>query len=170
MAELLTLKNQREVIKGNLERFKSYLDSIKTLECDEKIILQVTLRLEKIWPYWDSFNDVQGKIEVLESSNIDENERDVFENNYFTIIGDAKAFLKQYETTSNVSEVNSEGSRASAVGSNSNTINSNSFVRLPPIKLPVFDGKYSSWLEFKDSFTALVDENEQLTVFRNFYI
>ncbi|KAH1013209.1 hypothetical protein HUJ05_012232 [Dendroctonus ponderosae] len=32
-------------------------------------------------------------------------------------------------------------------------------VRLPPITLPTFNGKYCSWLAFKDTYLSLGDKN-----------
>ncbi|XP_070529843.1 uncharacterized protein [Cardiocondyla obscurior] len=37
--------------------------------------------------------------------------------------------------------------------------------KMPPIKLPLFDGQYSEWENFRDRFSALVIENQTLSDF-----
>lgn len=165
---LVQLKNQRRVVKSNITRFKNYFESVKNVELNEEIIMQLSLRLEKIEPSWEQFNELQMKIEVLESENIDEEERERFETTYFSLISDAKASVKKYENQCDVVSENVSVASLNISNAGNNFNNIDSCVRLPPIKLPTFDGKYSSWLEFKDSFTALVDKNEQLSNIQKF--
>jgi hypothetical protein len=35
-------------------------------------------------------------------------------------------------------------------------------VRLPTINLPSFDGSYSEWTSFSDTFEALIDKNDRI--------
>lgn len=44
-----------------------------------------------------------------------------------------------------------------------------SLVKLPPIKLPSFNGQYSTWLEFKDAFMAMVHNSPGLNDIQKFY-
>jgi hypothetical protein len=39
----------------------------------------------------------------------------------------------------------------------------NSTVKLPDIRLPTFSGKFDDWLDFKNSFTALIVDDESLS-------
>ncbi|KAJ8964005.1 hypothetical protein NQ314_005217 [Rhamnusium bicolor] len=45
----------------------------------------------------------------------------------------------------------------------------NNSIKLPAIKLSNFDGQYQNWLEFKDGFKALVDDNFTLNNTQRFY-
>lgn len=140
MADLVSLKNQKKVIKSNLTRFKNYFDSIKSQECDEKTL---EYDLEKIEPSWDSYNDTQSKIEILEQIDIDESDRDMFEGCYFLVVSEVKTFIKNYDDRVKESdEVSMLSSNHSGDFCLNNVNESNSLVRLPPIKLPTFDGKY----------------------------
>lgn len=40
-----------------------------------------------------------------------------------------------------------------------------SLTHLPPIKLPPFDGNFSEWHQFRDSFSSLIRENKELNNF-----
>ena len=42
-------------------------------------------------------------------------------------------------------------------------------VKLPDINLPTFDGNYSSWITFRDIFTAIVIDNKQLSGISKFF-
>ena len=48
-----------------------------------------------------------------------------------------------------------------------NLITSN--IKLPQMNLREFDGSYSDWLQFKDTFIALVHENKSLTDIQKLY-
>lgn len=43
------------------------------------------------------------------------------------------------------------------------------FVKLPDLKLPMFNGAYEKWLEFRDSFLAMIHSNHNLSDVQRFY-
>ncbi|KAB0790024.1 hypothetical protein PPYR_15676 [Photinus pyralis] len=63
------------MIKANLTRFKNYIESIKDLGYDENTLVQLKLRLVKIEPCLEKFNDLEAEIELSEGGEVDEDER-----------------------------------------------------------------------------------------------
>ena len=164
------LKSKRGIVKAKLTRLTNFIQSIDRESLNIEIISNLQVRLDKIEPAWDEFNEFQSKIEVLASSQDDETEREQFEISYFATVGKIKALMREFEVNVEMSEEVNSG-RRSHITNNSNNNNraSRSLVKLPPIKLPTFDGQYCNWLEFKEVFVALVDQDESLSPIEKFY-
>ncbi|KAJ8980332.1 hypothetical protein NQ317_008040 [Molorchus minor] len=172
--ELGILKIKRGIVKSMVTRLQNYFNTIDQNNVTEEIVAQLNVRLNKIEPAWEEFNELQSKIELIdtESSQADDHEREQFEEIYFSLTARINTLCKklnevtQKEVISNVGSVS--GSGAISVG-NTNNNYAQSMVKLPTIKLTTFDGSYNNWLEFKDSFTALVEKNESLSDIQKFY-
>lgn len=171
MAEISVLKSKRGNLKGKITRLKNYFDSISRDNLNENIVSELEIRLERIQPLYDEFDDIQSQIEELENNSAEfqpnEAERGEFEATFFYLCGGINAWLKEFKN--NINEERQSGSVVSS-RHNSQVVNSaQSLVKLPPIKLPIFDGQYGNWLEFKDSFVALVDGDNSLNNIQKFY-
>lgn len=164
--ELQGLKAKRSQIKGKLTRYKNQFDKLDKQILNSKLISELEIRLEKVSPIWDEFNEIQGQIELIEA--VEDGEADHFESCYSELISFMQALCrdanKTNETAENASEVSARSSICGHGGGNLQSL-----VKLPPIKLPTFNGHYDSWLEFKDSFKALVHDNNALTDIQRFY-
>lgn len=159
MTDVEVLQNKRKQIKAKLTRFRTYVENnVNTFNSDN--IEELTLRLENILGSLEEYNEVQGEIETLAPSVDDDRDREQFEGNYFKIVAEAKTICAK------LGKINSTESVASPHISSSNN---NSLVKLPTIKLPEFDGDHCDWLEFRDCFKALVDENPNLTAIQKFF-
>lgn len=42
-------------------------------------------------------------------------------------------------------------------------------VKLPAINVPLFDGSYSKWISFRDTYKTLVEDNKHLTTVQKFH-
>ncbi|XP_030757751.1 uncharacterized protein LOC115883521 [Sitophilus oryzae] len=171
MSEIALLKSKISSLKSKLTRLQNYFNSINKNELDDIIINQLESRLEKIQPIWEQFDEIQFEIEQMlctsenPESQSDKDERDAFENSYFKLTGDIKILIKNYNQTIERNDGSVVSFRHNSVVSNS----VQSLVKLQSIKLPTFDGQYGNWLEFKDSFVALVDSNPTLNSIQKFY-
>lgn len=165
--QLSELRNKRGQIKSKLTRFRTYLEGINKNNVNIEVITELEVRLEKVLPLYDEFNDIQGQIDSLQDS-ID-NEVDIFENSYFKLVSLAHTLCNEFKCTANSDyrSVNNDLNQGSGDSSKGHGVKS--LVRLPPIKLPTFSGQYDSWLEFKDCFLALVHNNNALTDIQRFY-
>nr|CAI5867897.1 unnamed protein product [Callosobruchus analis] len=141
-----------------------FVNNLSKVELNE-----IQLRLEKIDPaVFQEYENIQESIEMIDFE--ESADRDLFENMYFQLISEVKTLLNLNDKAmldgSNLdalSDVSSQHSHRSQCNP------SNSLVRLPPIKLAVFDGHYQNWLEFKDTFSALLHNNESLSGIQKFY-
>ncbi|KAJ8967363.1 hypothetical protein NQ317_014815 [Molorchus minor] len=98
---------------------------------------------------------------------------EAFEKTYFEIVAQARIICNKYderaEVKSSRGSENSQGSNSNPSASQVENHQSQSLIKLPTIKLPVFEGAYHDWLEFRDIFKALVDENGSLSTIQKFY-
>src|SRR5436190_8486859 len=185
-ATLTALVRSRGGIKSKITRFATFLSKIERNNCE---IEHIIARLEKVEALWNEFDEIQGRIEDVDDSEEQLAERVECEEAYFNVIGKAKfairvmtteqavdhdlQFRNSNHTTCNGSiqgrdqEVNnitdneeddSASIRANATG-----------VKLPTMSLPVFDGNYEKWLEFYDSFQAIVEKNNKLSDIQKLY-
>ncbi|KAJ8982822.1 hypothetical protein NQ317_010443 [Molorchus minor] len=93
LENLEALKRKRSTLKGQLTRFQTYLGKVDSSNPD---FVQIEARLVKSEALLEEFNSTQFDIEVLdkETTQADhDNERDNFEQNYYSIISKAKAIL-----------------------------------------------------------------------------
>lgn len=151
-----TVKRCKSSIKqicSQLDRFYTFVTS-----CDEssnKVLINE--RLIKCESLWEEFNKLQLELDYLdESSDESFSVRDDFENKYFATM----CIFKEITTANVLSNTNPINN-----ASNSNS----SAVKLPPLDLPLFDGKYDQWTSFFDTFSALIHSNNNLTNVQKFY-
>ncbi|GJQ68936.1 hypothetical protein Trydic_g12026, partial [Trypoxylus dichotomus] len=103
------------------------------------------------------------ELEIVAPSESDVIEREQFEQAYFDIISRSKNVITDYNRK-NGELHHSNSSNSSIVASDNSRHSNNAFV-----KLPIFDGHYQNWLEFKDIFSAIVNENLSLSQIQKFY-
>ncbi|XP_045483078.1 uncharacterized protein LOC123688551, partial [Harmonia axyridis] len=151
MSELNVLIKRRGVVKAQLTRFESFL---KTIESEKAG--QIPARLEKCKELWNEFENLQIQIEELDINHPDlqEQERIEFQDAYFESIALADTKISQFMKGSLCSSENSIAERN---------------VKLPTMQIPEFQGSYKNWLEFYDSFNALIHTNTGLTDIQKFY-
>lgn len=171
MASLDEFKSKRTTIKGRLTRFKNKLATINKDNLSEEIFAELNERLAKIKLCWDEFDDVQSNIELLAPSDTDSVEREIFEDNYFSLVSNLTALCTEYSNNKSAAAAIMPSTADTAPDGNQyNQIESNnSVVKLPSIRLPTFDGQYCNWREFRDAFKALVDSNNSLQPIQKFY-
>lgn len=149
-AELKSLNRHRGIIKGKLTLFSKYVSSLSPpIDSDQYIDLE--LRFNKIDSILTEFEKIQDKIEIL-CADYDAQlaEREKFEKAYYTSLTAAKKYLNEFREQLKKSQPkNSDGS------SNPPMCES---VKLPDIALPTFNGDVTKWLEFRDTFDALIHQ------------
>lgn len=177
MSEESNLKAKKSSLKGKLSRFKNFIEGFNKDELTDEIIAEIESRLENVEPCLSEFSEIILQLNILTNNEIELNQEELeFETKFYSTIGTAKLFCKTFYN--NNSDINSVAHGQSDAGASNNSNNSNnsvasasvkSTIRLPPITLPTFNGSYCSWLEFKDTFTSLVDENESLNDTQKFF-
>ncbi|XP_018405553.1 PREDICTED: uncharacterized protein LOC108781929 [Cyphomyrmex costatus] len=142
MAEDMTaLVRRRATIKSQLTRIYNYVIS---LSVDLVDVSECQVRTQKVKDLWIEFDVIQSKIEDIDTSEAQLVERSNFES------------------------VTVEQGRQQAEASRVESIQQGK-VRLPALDLPKFDGTYSQWSLFRDTFQALIEKNTTLENVQKFY-
>nr|CAI5857751.1 unnamed protein product [Callosobruchus analis] len=155
---LKLLRHQRGISKRQLTIFKTFVEDF---DLDNGNLHQLKKRLEKIEQCWDEFSKCQLEIELIETDDeYEAKERDLFERNFFEITSKAQQIID------NRSVLNRSGTFIDEnIPSSEHQLNTNSktSVKLPDLNLPTFDGNYTEYLQFPDSFSALIHNNNRLS-------
>lgn len=176
MADLTKLRFKRGQIKSNLTRFKTFLNNCSDL--DDKSIIQLRLRLEKVKSCLFEFDSIQSEIEYyfeckgdasLAEVEKERSEGTMFEQDYFDLIAQAKYLITEYEDILEREKHDRVSDNLSNIGSNLSAHNEPLMFKLPDIRLPIFRGSFEHWLEFRDTFKVMVHENHKLSAIQKFY-
>lgn len=122
---------------------------------------EVPVRLENLIKLWSDYNTVQTELEALDEAALEAHlkERSQLESTYYRV----KGFLLAHNKAANNQNL------MSPTHSEPQSLSSASQVRLPDVKLPVFDGKVENWLNFHDLYTSLVHSAVGLSNIQKFY-
>ncbi|KAJ8969878.1 hypothetical protein NQ317_004701 [Molorchus minor] len=154
---------QRGNIKSQLTRLQTYYQGLDLQNLTAANVSQLEYRLNKIESIYDEYNEIQLEIEFilenaedvdLQTISNESNVRVEFENSYFDLITVIKDTITNFYNRNEIMNNNEQ---------------ENMSVKLPTIKLPTFNGCYDRWLEFRDSFVALVDSNDSISEIQKFY-
>jgi len=156
-SELAAFVLRRGQIKGQLTRFQTFLEDPKS-----NVATQLRLRAEKIREAWSEFDAIQNNIEILDVSNEQVQYRSAFENLYYDLMSEVDDRLSK----SNALAQN----RQQIQGDQSEVTNSHNspLIKLKPLEIPTFTGKFDDWVTFQDIFCALVHTNKSITDIQKF--
>ncbi|XP_035457975.2 uncharacterized protein LOC118281504 isoform X2 [Spodoptera frugiperda] len=164
MADTLkTLLRKRSSLKSKLTIYSNYLSLIKSsAQISGLQRLDLQERFNKFDSLHSQFDELQTEIELLaDDAETAFVEREDFDRQFFNLVALTRSLLG--------SSVNGAGSEAGFKDADSGAHVSNSFVRLPKIDLPHFDGNYQCWLEFRDTFTSLIHDNASINNINKFH-
>jgi len=139
---------------------RQHLREFTFIEAGDCKVNETQLRVDYLQGIFDRFDTAQIELEL--SDNTDHT-------------GDGEAFERQYyEVKAKFSEVlhpvvELPRSRHSSTGSSPRSHNSGAHIKLPTIALPNFDGETCNWLQFRDTFEALIVNNTSLTDVQRFH-
>jgi len=163
MAELLQIKQKRARVKGQITRIQSFFEANQNCSAAE-----AQVRLKKIEDLWTAFEEIQ---QVLEGTSLkdekqseqfqrdNETERVVFEERYYLVAAQAQHIIdtaRQPQGTQQQPNNLTENIQA-------NVAERRNKPKLPEIKLPEFNGEYTKWLFFKNSFETTVHNDADLS-------
>lgn len=165
---LKTLVRKRAGYRSRLSIFKSHFqkyqasDELSSLE-----IREISLRLVQLQELMSSFDRTQTEIEEL-SQNLEDQilERDNTDSEFYKQIALAQELIDLFSAKNKEANA-SEGSVKSSCCHLNNTMTNP--INLPVINLPTFDGSYTKWLEFRDTFKTLIHDNGSITPISKFH-
>lgn len=161
--DIKSLKKTRSSHKAKLTIFKTYIDSLlPSKRVNEVQAFELKARLDKILDLYNEFDSVQTDLESLvEISDDEHKEREIFENSYFGCVAFAQKML---------SAASADQDAESVTGSNINTGPSGRpNIKLPTINLPIFSGRYQEWLEYHDTYKSLIHDNTTIPKIHKFH-
>ncbi|XP_028179428.1 uncharacterized protein LOC114366684 [Ostrinia furnacalis] len=166
-SRLKDLLTRRSSAKGQITKFKNYINSISNSEDLTNIQLtELSLKLAKFEALSVKVDDLQNDIEVLNSDNIENeiDERDKIDRDIIINIATAKTILEKFTR-----KLESENRRASMYESFCMDNQDNYNLKLPQIQISKFDGAYFRWLEFRDTFENLIHNNLRILPIHKFH-
>ncbi|KAM0727853.1 hypothetical protein ACS0PU_005322 [Formica fusca] len=161
MAELRELKYKRAAIKSQITRLHNFFG----LE-GQKTVVEAQVRQAKLEECWKKFEEIQSEIESRPTENDEEYdqqqqegeaERQLFEENYYKVAEKIDAVINNQQEQNRQIEVRENYNQQRVYEA------PRSRPKLPEIKLPEFNGEYTKWLFFKNSFETTIDQDERLT-------
>nr|XP_037874430.1 uncharacterized protein LOC101745563 isoform X1 [Bombyx mori] len=165
-SDLKDLNNKRSSVKGRVTKYKNFLNAFtEETSISRSDYYLIEQRIERFRDMLTIFDDIQAQIETLNSEDLD-GELDIRENiesDFSLLIAKTKCILEKNAPS---------GSHHSECSSHSNNCNNNHNsmgFKLPVIKISNFDGSYFKWLEFRDSFCSLIDQNNKIEPIHKFY-
>lgn len=151
---LKSLIAQRAVLKSKLTKFKHFLDSF---EPGHSISL-LRVKRDRIQSIISDFNQIQFQIEYLDKDTArQQNEREYFDETCDECLAIAEDIIKSSETASRA-PINHQNSNSELLQ-----------IKLPTIDLPPFNGQYSQWLTFFETFDSLINKNDKLSNIQKFH-
>ncbi|XP_061387580.1 uncharacterized protein LOC133322632 [Musca vetustissima] len=145
-----SLKQQRSSIKKDISNIQKKIEKAGS-KMDSTIL---ECRMEILESYFKQLCQVQSQIEAI---NPNDNSRMELEEAF--ILAKAKIMKLLNKNRGSVSVDNSLMNASMACGSSS---------RLPSLKLPKFDGKYSEYKRFITAFNNMVHENPSINIIEKF--
>ncbi|XP_047504423.1 uncharacterized protein LOC125049318 [Pieris napi] len=161
--EFQRLINLRRSMKGRLTKFENHITPLKSAKPGDLSSIQVKElinRLNKVQSMFSEFDEVENRLEAL---NDDSDERDDIEDRFFSLISLAQELIES------CSKSDSKQRPSSALSHRSGGSCDHYAIKLPTIKLPTFDGNYLKWLEFRDTFESMINQNDSISEINKFH-
>ncbi|KAH1013203.1 hypothetical protein HUJ05_012226 [Dendroctonus ponderosae] len=128
--------------------------------------VQLEQRMESFAGILDQFDEIQNEIEFINETETSV-EREEFESRYYTLLTNAKLTIEDLSKNKK-SGLNDDDTQSQISKSSSQSAKLES-VKLPEIKIPKFEGEYYNWLEFRDIFRSLIDNNEYISDIQKYH-
>lgn len=161
MAEITKLKQQRSQIKAQMTRIQTFLyDNTQISVADAQV------KLEKLESLWKSFKKIQKEIEDKTPEAEDaaalfladqDAERQLFEIRYHELIARMKTIIEDEDAESQEEEIQADNDAQIIIHERRNK------PKLSDIKLTDFNGEFTKWLSFKNSFETTIHNDVELT-------
>lgn len=157
------LKQKRSSLKLQITSLTEFLTTQQEGETVDKI--QLDLRFKKLQTIFDGFEAVHDDLQLLDQNNEHEAEKTAIENDYFALATRIHKILHPIANPDDT--INSN--RTQTTEAIERSLTQTRRVKLPPVPLPSFSGKYEEWISFKDSFESMIDQDTGLSQVQKLY-
>jgi hypothetical protein len=164
MRTLAELKKTRTQIKATATRFKTFVQNFT----EERDVRNLQNRLADFKLILSEFNKNQSEIEFLSETsdpaeiNKESAIREQFEDQYYDTITLAENIIEERTAVTRPTNRNIQ------VDEQNPNITPRA-LQLPIINLPKFNGHYTEWTAFYDSFKSIIHENRNITAIEKFH-
>jgi len=158
------LVRQRAVAKSSLTCLQNF---IEVSECK---LHDLQVRYEELPNILCKFETAQNELEITDDSDYSLG-RESFEQQYFQVKAKFIELLHPADTQGRSADNQGQSDNVSEPGNNQLPgLNHarHSYVKLPTIQLPSYDGTITTWLHFRDTFDSLIIQNKMLSNVQKF--
>ena len=174
MAQIAKFKQTRKTLKAFLTRTENSIKETTTS-------FEASLKLAKLDDNWKQFNEIQQSIENLLSIGGDleeeyrkecDEQHSSYEEQFFRTAGRLQEIIhraareqqqEQQQTQNQLQQQLLMRVTDLEQGQQNQPAARRSLPKLPEIKLPEFDGEYSKWVFFKNSFESTIHNQSDLS-------
>jgi hypothetical protein len=131
------------------------------IESGDLKLNEIKVRFDELPNIFNKFDTVQDELELSDDTD-HSGDRESFERQYFEV----KAKFNELLYPVVDPPVSRHSSTPSSLSGHNNSPQSHGGspnIKLPTIALPIFDGETCSWLQFRDTFEALIVNNTALS-------
>ncbi|XP_059051880.1 uncharacterized protein LOC131846562 [Achroia grisella] len=164
------LITKRSSIKGRITKYSNFLtkfiDSYD--KYDKTSLLMLTQRFERFKDLMSIFDDCQSQIEFVNSNSLESelDTREEIETDFSTLIAKTQVILEKNQIVDDYKSIHS----GSGSDCNKSCGHNKSFhFKLPTLKIGSFDGTYFKWIEFRDTYTSLIHNNDNIDPIHKFH-
>ncbi|XP_052750491.1 uncharacterized protein LOC113515828 [Galleria mellonella] len=164
------LITKRSSIKGRITKYSNFLTKfIDSYDKHDKTsLLMLTQRFERFKDLMSIFDDCQSQIEFVNSNSLESelDTREEIEIDFSTLIAKTQVILEKNQIVDDYKSIHS----GSSSDCNKSCGHNKSFhFKLPTLKIGSFDGTYFKWIEFRDTYTSLIHNNDNIDPIHKFH-
>ncbi|GAB1869625.1 DUF1758 domain-containing protein [Camponotus japonicus] len=156
------MADQIKLIVQKRTSLKAQITNLNNL-FDKNKIDDATLRLRiaRLTELFHAFEDHHDELMVLEPNENYQDEFHALQERYYDLAGKVENHLKRASTSNSDIDTSNVVNRVNQ--STPSMTDKKRRIKLPEAPLPTFDGKYESWLSFKNAFRNLIDSQSDLS-------
>ncbi|XP_039304898.1 uncharacterized protein LOC105203341 [Solenopsis invicta] len=117
------------------------------------------LRIARLTDVYHSFEDQNLELEVLDPNDNHQEEFLCLQTRFFDLAGRIESILN----VGNASDPSTSSNASQSDAADSVTAVKKRRIKLPEAPLPTFDGRFESWLSFKNAFRSMIGDQNDLT-------
>jgi hypothetical protein len=135
-------------------------------EAGEHKIHEIQVRFDKLSDIFSRYDTAQSELELSDTDH--SGDRELFENQYYHVEARFHEFLHPVVEP----PLSRDSSTPSSLSGHNNSPQSlgSPNIKLPTITLPILDGETCNWLQFRDTFEALIVNNGHFPACRSYII
>jgi hypothetical protein len=153
---------QRAVAKASLTPMQTFID---TGDCK---VNETQVRCDDLPVIFNKFDSAQGELELFDDMD-HSGDQELFENQYYQVKAKFNEILHPVVELPQPIQSSSESSSSGRRNNSPRSHGSSVHIKLPVISLPTFDGDSCSWLQYRDTFEALIVNNTTLSNVQKFH-